>query len=182
MAEPKRPSPGKRRTKISADLVKTEDKSNRHWRGAFLAELAATSNVSAASTTAGVHPSRPYKVRRAEPDFARAWRGALLEGYEHLEMEVLHRLRFGEPKDDERKFDNATALRLLGQHRETAARERAMRENEDVALVRASIDAKLARLREKLLAQREAQQEAEAGAAVRTEVGADLHEEGAADA
>lgn len=154
MAEPKRPSCGKRRTKISADLVRTEDKNNRHWRSAFLATLAEVSNVTAAAASARVHPSRPYKARRLEADFAKQWRAALLEGYEHLELEVLHRLRFGEAKDEERKFDNATAMRLLAHHREAVARERAQRENEDVAEIRASIDAKLVRLRAKLIARK----------------------------
>lgn len=154
MNEPKQAPSGKRRTKISAALAEGEDKSNRHWRAYFLAALAETSNVTAASAAAGVHPSRAYKVRHLEPDFARNWRSALLEGYENLELELLHRLRFGEPKDAEVKFDNAAALRLLGLHRETVARERAMRENEDVAAVRASLHAKLAQLREQVLARR----------------------------
>lgn len=153
MRQPTRSPCGKRRTKINAALVALEDKNNRHWRSAFLSALAETSNVSAAAAAAGVHPSRPYKVKRLEPEFERAWREALCDGYDNLEMELLHRLRFGEPKDGERKFDNATALRLLAQHRETVARERAIRENVDVAAVRASIMAKLARLREQVLAQ-----------------------------
>jgi len=99
-------------------------------------------------------PGRAYRLRRTEPDFARAWRAALLESYENLEMEVLYRLRFGDPKDGEVKFDNATALRLLGLHRETVARERASRENGDLAAVRASIQAKLAQLREQVTARR----------------------------
>ncbi|MCH7630197.1 MULTISPECIES: hypothetical protein [Novosphingobium] len=157
MADPKRPSPGKCRTEISARLASTEDKLNRHWRTAFLDALAETSNVTAAAAAAGVHPSRPYKVRRVEPEFARAWRAALLEGYEHLEMELLRRMRFGEGKDEERKFDNATAMRLLAQHRDSVARELAQRENEDVAAIRASIDAKLRKMRENILARRAAE-------------------------
>jgi len=66
MIEPGQASPGaaqsKRRIRISAELMATEDKSNRHWRDEFLAALAETSNVSAASAVAGVHPARPYKV------------------------------------------------------------------------------------------------------------------------
>lgn len=154
MTQPQKTTSGKRRTKISADLAKDENKSNRHWRAYFLAALAETSNVTAASAAAGVHPSRPYKVRREDPEFARAWRAALLEGYEHLEMELLHRLRFGEPKDADVKFDNTAALRLLGLHRETVARERAMRENEDLSAVRASIQAKLAQLRAQVMERR----------------------------
>ena len=167
MVEPKRASsaaaPCKRRTRLNADLAKGEDKLNRHWRGTFLAMLAETSNVSAAASTAGVHLSRPYKLRRNDPDFARDWRGALLEGYENLELELLHRLRFGETKDGEMKFDNANALRLLGLHRETVARERAMREDEDIGAVRASLQAKIAQLREQVLARRAAGEEANNG-------------------
>ena len=162
MAEPKRPSSGKSRPKSSADVVRTEHKTNRHWRSAFLATLAEGSNVTAAAAAAGVHPSHAYKARRQSADFAKQWRAALVEGYEHLELEVLQRLRFGEGKDIERKFDNATAMRLLAHHRESVARERAQRENEDVAAIRASIDAKLARLRAKLVA-RKGQDAATAG-------------------
>lgn len=162
MAEPKRASsaaaPCKRRTRLNADLARSEDKLNRHWRTAFLAVLAETSNVSAAALAAGVHLSRPYKLRRNDPDFARDWRGALLEGYENLELELLHRLRFGETKDGEMKFDNANALRLLGLHRETVARERAMREDEDIGAVRASLQAKIAQLREQVVARRAAEE------------------------
>lgn len=148
-----KPPAARRRVFISAALAATEDKIYR-WREEFLAALAETSNVTAASAAAGVHPSRVYKARRLDPDFARQWRAALLEGYEHLETELLHRLRFGEAKDAAVKFDNTAALRLLGLHRETVARERAMRENEDLPAVRASIHAKLAQLREQVSASR----------------------------
>lgn len=162
MAQPTRSPSAPRRTKISAARKATEDKNNRHWRTEFLAVLAETSNVTAAAAAAGVHPSRPYKVKRSEPEFAREWRAALCEGYDCLEIEVLHRLRFGEPKDAEHRFDNATALRLLAQHRDTVARERAIRENADVAAVRASIQAKLAQMREEVLAGKRAAMAAQA--------------------
>ena len=130
----------------------------RSWQPAFLLALAETSNVTAAAIAAGVRPSYPYKVKRDDNAFAKAWREALCEGYDHLELELLHRLRFGEPKDGDTKFDNANALRLLTQHRETVARQRAIRSNEDVAQVRASLRAKLMELREQVLAQRKAEQ------------------------
>lgn len=126
------------------------------WRVDFLAALAETSNVTAAAAAAAIHPSRAYKAKRTEPDFARLWRDALCEGYDNLEMELLHRLRFGEGKDLVAKFDNANALRLLTQHRETVARQRAIRENADIADVRASIHAKLLDMRDKVLARRKA--------------------------
>lgn len=132
---------------------------NRTWQPAFLLALSETSNVSAAAIAAGVQPSFPYKVKRNDSTFAKAWREALCDGYDNLELELLHRLRFGEPKDGDAKFDNANALRLLTQHRETVARQRAIRGNEDMAEVRASIHAKLMKLREQVLAQRKAGQE-----------------------
>ena len=152
MAKPSRASRMPRTNTSAVPSDSLDDNPTAHWRRAFLAALAETSNVTAACAAAGVHPSRPYKLRRMEPDFAHAWRSALLEGYDNLEIEVLHRLRFGEPKDGEAKFDNANALRLLGLHRETVARERALRENEDLATVRASLQAKLAQLREQVSA------------------------------
>ena len=163
MVEPKRATSGAARCRRgkTISLVSTAHEpgderpiNNRRWRADFLAALAETSNVSAASTAAGVPPGKAYRLRRTDPEFARDWHVALLEGYENLEMEVLYRLRFGDPRDGEVKFDNATALRLLGLHRETVARERAARENEDLAAVRASIHAKLAQLRQQITARR----------------------------
>lgn len=148
--------PRKPRTRISPVLMEGEAALSKHWRTYFLAALAETSNVRAASAVAGVNPTRAYKVRKREPEFARAWRSALLDGYENLELEMLHRLRFGETKDDVRKFDNASAMRLLALHRETVTRERAMRENEDLVVVRAAIKAKLETLRREVVARRPA--------------------------
>jgi hypothetical protein len=149
--------PRKPRTRISPALMEGEAALSKHWRQYFLTALAETWNVSAASAVAGINPARAYKVRKREPEFARAWRIALLEGYENLELEMLHRLRFGEPRDDTRKFDNASAMRLLALHRETVTRERAMRENEDLVAVRAAIRTKLAQLRREVVARRATQ-------------------------
>lgn len=140
------------RTKLRPEQ-KTGEKDNldRHWRGLFLDMLAETSNVTAAAKSAGINPSRAYKTRRAEPAFARQWYAALLEGYEHLELETLHRLRAGVGKD-EPKFDIANALRLLALHRETVARERAQADNEDEQAVLESIDAMIDEMRNRAAA------------------------------
>lgn len=153
----KSPSAPARRTKIAAALVEQETKNNRHWRSEFMAKLAETSNVTASAAAAGVHISRVYKVKRLEADFARAWHDALLEGYDALEMEVLHRMRFGDPVGSDRKFDNGTALRLLAQHREAVERHRAIRRNADVADVRAAIEARLLQLRDQVNARQAAE-------------------------
>lgn len=59
-------------------------------------------------------------------------------------------------KDVDSKFGNANALRLLTQHRETVARQRAIRENADIADVRASIHAKLLEMRDQVMTRRKA--------------------------
>ncbi|GAA0269993.1 hypothetical protein GCM10009127_07520 [Alteraurantiacibacter aestuarii] len=134
-------------TKIKPQFkVGEKDNLNRHWRGLFLDTLAETSNVSAAARMAGINPSRAYKVRREEPAFAASWYDALLEGYAHLEMETLHRLRAGTGKDDN-KFDIANALRLLTHHRETVAHERSIRSHQDEESILASLNEKIDAIR-----------------------------------
>src|SRR5690606_39839576 len=70
---------------------------------------------------ADVPVSRVYRLRRTDPDFARQWYGALAEGYDNLEMELLAHLRRGEsaePSDTpKRKFDTAAALRRSEERR-----------------------------------------------------------------
>lgn len=128
------------------------------WARPFLAELAATSNVSAAARKAGITTATAYDARRHNAELNRRWQQALCEGYDHLELELLHRLRTGEikpaagAKRGVRSFENATALRLLVAHRESAARQRAIRDNEDTEVILASINAKLERMRERRLA------------------------------
>ncbi|WP_236711267.1 hypothetical protein [Novosphingobium barchaimii] len=130
----------------------------RVWRGPFLAELAATSNVAASARKAGTNTARVYELRRADPLFYREWQEALCEGYDLLELNLLHRLREGEVKPapgskrGTRVFDNATALRLLVAHRETAARQRAVIENRNSDAILDAINAKIEKMRERRLA------------------------------
>jgi hypothetical protein len=132
-------------------------RSYANWSKAFLDKLAETSNVTAAAAAAGVAKSTAYDAKRTKPEFNRKWRLALCEGYELLEMELLNRLRTGEIKNSSAKkgvraFDNATAFRLLIAHRDEAGQQRAMRDNEDAEAIFASIDSKLAKMRERQLA------------------------------
>lgn len=128
------------------------------WSKVFLSELAATSNVTASASKAGISTTHTYDTRRSNAEFNREWQRALCEGYDHLEMEMLHRLRTGEVKPASgakrgvRGFDNATAFRLLAAHRESAARHRAIRSNEDAEAIVLSINAKLERMRQRMLA------------------------------
>lgn len=143
---------GRRGTPASPDLPRF-----RQWSKQFLAELAATSNVTAAARKAGISTTAAYEARRLNAEFNRAWSRALCEGYDHLEMELLHRLRNGEVKPATgtkrgvRAFDNATAFRLLSAHREAAARQRAIRDNEDAEAIILSINAKLEKMRQRRL-------------------------------
>ncbi|WP_202389933.1 hypothetical protein [Parapontixanthobacter aurantiacus] len=121
---------------------------SKHWRKDFLTALAETSNVTRSAKIAGVAPGRAYKVRREEPEFRRQWFDALCEGYDHLEMEVLRRLRDGDFATAEGgKFDFASALRVLGAHRESVGQEKASRANLDEEAVLGSITAKIEALR-----------------------------------
>ncbi len=123
------------------------------WMRDFLSALAETSNVTAAAAKARITQSHVYKTRRSDRDFARRWQAALCEGYDNLELELLHRLRSGdEPADKTRKFDNSIAFRLLTAHRESAAQHRAVRDNEDADAIIASINAKLDLMRERAIA------------------------------
>lgn len=128
------------------------------WSDVFLGELAATSNVTASAKRAGIATATAYHARRIDAEFNRKWQTALCEGYDHLEMELLHRLRTGEVKPATgakrgvRAFDNPTAFRLLVAHRESAAKARAMRDHEDTEAILESINLKIDRMRVRRLA------------------------------
>lgn len=140
-----------------ADAARGECKAVRSWRKVFLAELAATSNVTASAKKAQISTARAYEARRQDAEFYREWQEALCEGYDHLEMNLLQRLREGEikpasgAKRGTRVFDNATAFRLLIAHRETAARQRAIHENRNSDAILDAINAKIEKMRERSL-------------------------------
>lgn len=124
---------------------------DRHWRTRFLDHLAESSNVTRSAEHAGIDVSRAYRLRRAQPDFARQWQVALTEGYSHLEMEVLRRLREGDFKtSDGEKFDFANAIRLLAAHRGAATTGQSRERDVSSAEVRASIDRKIEEIRRRM--------------------------------
>lgn len=143
--------PALRRARAAA--AKAQVAEEQRWRPVFLAHLAATSNVTAAAREASVQTSRAYEARRRDPAFYRAWQEALCEGYEHLEMALLQRLREGEikpaanAKRGTRVFDNATALRLLSAHRESVVRQQAIRDNHDTEAILEKINIRIDRMR-----------------------------------
>ena len=125
------------------------------WRKIFLAELALTSNVAASARKAKVDVSTAYKLRRSEGRFAREWFDAMCEGYDNLEMDLLQRLREGELDGGaaktraKRKYENATAFRLLAAHRISVNRTRARRHDEDESAIYAAIHTKLEAMRQR---------------------------------
>jgi hypothetical protein len=130
---------------------------NNNWRRLFLDHLAESSNVTLSAEKAGISVARAYKVRREETEFARQWLVALAEGYLHLEMEVVRRLREGDAKTkDEGKFDFANAIRLLAAHRDNAARGASQVRDVSAAEVRASIDRKIEDIRRRIARQKAA--------------------------
>lgn len=148
---PSKTGPSKARTKIAPGLRahETGGAVNKHWRTYFLAALVETSNVTASAEKAGISPSRAYKVRREDPGFAVQWRVALREGYENLEMEVLGYLRC---PDLGHKIDVTNAIRLLSQHRQSVAQDRALEDNRSEGEVLDSIDAMIDDMRERAAA------------------------------
>lgn len=142
-------------------ILKQSDGSQRapapsHWKRMFLEALAETSNVTASAGRAGISSREVYKLRREDMEFARQWQAALYEGYVNLEMEVLGYLRDPEPA---RKMDVANALRLLAAHKETVAKEQAVRTNVSTAEVRASIDRKVEEIRQRVMREKNAKAE-----------------------
>lgn len=145
-------TPRKARETIAPQRKTAEEpEQNRRWQTLFLNFLAESSNVTKSADLAGINPSRAYKLRREDPEFAQEWLAALWEGYTHLEMEVLRRLRDGDVQaGDKEKYDFANAIRLLAAHRDNAARMQAQQRNVSAAEVRASIDRKVEAIRQQV--------------------------------
>ena len=122
---------------------------------AFLEYLAESSNVTRSANRADISTGSVYQKRRQDPAFARKWLAALYEGYLHLEMEVVRRLREGEMQGQNAdKYDFANAIRLLSAHRDNAARAQAEQHNVTAAEVRASIDRKVEAIRQQVQAEK----------------------------
>jgi len=94
----------------------------------FLSTLGETCNVRLSAREAKRSAQTFYRLKQRDSGFRAAWLEALSAGYDHLEMELLHRARFGTPKDvfhqgrktgTTRTFNDSTALRLLHFHRKT---------------------------------------------------------------
>lgn len=145
----------KERTDHTSKSIECDRVQNAKYE-AFLSYLAESSNVSRSAKFAGLSSATVYQRRRQDPGFARKWLAALYEGYLHLEMEVLGRLR-DSPADGKttEKYDFANAIRLLSAHRDNAARAQAAQRNVTAAAVRASIDRKVEAIRDQVREEKE---------------------------
>ncbi len=91
----------------------------------FMAVLAETANVTMAMEAAGVTRAAVYRLRKESDAFATAWKEALAEGIEQLEMMVLERalngtekpIGRGEGARTTRVFDERMILHLLKAHK-----------------------------------------------------------------
>lgn len=135
---------------------------DRHWRTRFLDHLVATSNITAAARMANISPTRAYRTRRGDPDFAAKWQEALFEGYENLEMELLGYLRTPNP---EHKMDLANAIRILTLHKQSVAHRRAQTDDRSEKEVLDSIDAMIDEMRSRAAANAALLAEADGGEA-----------------
>jgi hypothetical protein len=154
------PRKGKRQIKVPQHMrEELPGPLSPHWQKTFLDHLAESSNVTQSAKKADVTASLAYLHRRQDAEFARKWLFALYEGYVHLELEVLRRLREGDLQTEAKdKYDFANAIRLLNAHRENAARAQAEQRNVSAAEVRTSIDRKVEAIREQF--QREKRRQA----------------------
>ena len=134
--------------RTSTDHAAMPDGSKANWQSLFIEMLAFTSSLELAAAAAGVAPADACAQRRRDPDFAREWNAALAEGYVHLELEIVRRLRTGDFKTgDAEKYDFANAIRLLGAHRDASGRGGGQVRDVTAAEVRASIDRKIEDIR-----------------------------------
>lgn len=99
-------------------------------RELFLAELAASCNVTAACTAADVSSGSAYREREANGAFRAGWDRALTEGYERLELAMLRRAMDGTVKEVRRAdgsidrvvdYSDRVGLQLLKQHKDRVA-------------------------------------------------------------
>jgi hypothetical protein len=128
-------SSGKRATRVPVKLKRRRKGSKAvplTWtaekRSRFLAELAATSNVTKSAMAAGMSDAQVYIERRRNLGFRDAWTDALSEGHARLECMMLERASdamsdTGAATDEKvavnkmHEYSNKLALNLLTAHR-----------------------------------------------------------------
>jgi hypothetical protein len=104
----------------------------RDWAPAFLAALAASPNVSAAASAAGIDRKTAYNRQKSDPDFAVAWDDALDQSTDNLVGEAYRRATRGTENPvfyqgaecgHVREYSDTLAIFLLKSHRPAVYRE-----------------------------------------------------------
>ena len=130
----------------------------------FLAELAATCNVSLAAKRARVASTTVYTHKARDASFRARWAQAIGSAYQNLELMMLDRAMNGTVKtvtkhdgsvDRTHEYPNAIALTLLRLHKDNAAEAEPEVSEEEVEEARARIMRRIARLRDQMIARGE---------------------------
>jgi len=147
--------------------AKLREPTRRDWtkkkETAFLTALSETCNVTLACSETGVSVAAVYARRKKNAAFRAAWGEAIAVAYRRVEMALLERALNGTEKvvtrkdgseERVREYPNSVALQLLKMHKETA--EEAEREpgEGEMEELRAKLQGKIARLRQRLIAER----------------------------
>ena len=146
--------------------AKLRDATKRDWtkkkESAFLTVLAETCNVTLACSQAGVSISAAYARRKKYAAFRAAWGEAIAVAYRRLELMLLERSFNGTEKvitrkdgseERVREYPNNIALALLKMHKETAEAAEYEPAPGELEELRAKLQGKVERLRQRLLAE-----------------------------
>ncbi len=126
---------------------------------AFIDELGATCNISAALRKVRMSDSGLRALRRRSAEFRALWAEALREGYARLELVMLERMMNGTVKtvtradgsvDKTHEYPNHIALQLLRLHKSNVAEAEAEHDPEEIEAARERILRKLAAVRKRL--------------------------------
>jgi hypothetical protein len=122
----------------------------------FLAELAATCNITLAAKRAKVSTSTVDRHRKSNAAFRAGWAEAIRQAYRNLELMMLERAMNGTVKtvtkadgsvDRTHEYPNAIALTLLRLHKDAAVEAEAEVDEEDADEIRARLARRIDRLR-----------------------------------
>jgi hypothetical protein len=154
----------KRETAVGGEkIVKVRRVRKDGWTEAkkreFLAELAATCNVTLALERVGMEKSSLYRLRRRSAKFRADWAEALRVSYAKLELELLDRAMNGTVKtivrgdgrtETIREYPNGIALALLKIHKDKVAEAEVEHDPVQIEEVRQRIMRKLAIVKQRI--------------------------------
>ena len=155
---------GKELTLVAARKPQRKKQAPRDWTkdkaDRFLGVLADTCNVSEACRQTGISMTVVYRRRKMDAKFRTAWNETLSGAYSRLELVLLDRAFNGTEKlitrkdgseERVREYPNGIALQLLKMHQDTAIAAEAVHSPDEINELRERIQAKLVRLRKRIL-------------------------------